>query len=655
MASHPEAEASFGQVQGATLNSSLTARHPSTAAAEEQHLRSGICILIPTYGAAGKLSICLQSLANYAPPNCTVYVLDDATPDDSVRRISCEEKYSGLEVHYRRSQKNRGFVTTCNWGVETCRQAGHDLLILNSDAEITAGSLEEMQAVLYLHEKHAVVSPRSDHATIYSLPSNGERVSAAESYELWIKLRELLPRYQLMPTAVGFCMLVKGVVLERFDFFDEIYSPGYNEENDFVCRINRFGYSAVAANWAFVYHHESSSFGSRRASLESAHREILIERYPEYERKLADYSRFHVDPVEQFSSLFLPHRPRILFDCYHLPAQHSGTSEFALNLLREVARLMKDDFDLYVGAGEGQIFFENELRGYRLHDEHAPEPTEFDLVYKPCQVFTWPEFRRMTRFAPRVAFTLQDIIGVRCDYLSSPDRKIVFRQTVELTDCIFTISEFARSDFDAFFSTDIPMRVIHHGTSAGPVAVSNSEEEFILIMGNSFAHKGVAQAVSELEGSWPLVVLGGEDDSSRPGVTYLASGNLTRRHIHELVTKAKMLVYPSHYEGYGLPVVDFLAMGKPVVALTSEVNREIAELTGGENLHTVRSARDLHSAVQKILVDAPKVPNRPPRRWADAAQEYVAAFREMLSRDIDVNKLRRRFEAVRLIESLGKA
>ena len=93
-------------------------------------------------------------------------------------------------------------------------------------------------------------------------------------------------------------MLISSIVLERFGLFDEIYSPGYNEENDFVCRINRYGYSAVAANRAFVFHFETSSFGTRRRNLEARNSQILLNRYPEYSRKIADYLRFQIDPVE---------------------------------------------------------------------------------------------------------------------------------------------------------------------------------------------------------------------------------------------------------------------------------------------------------------------------------------------------------------------
>src|SRR5271157_4591193 len=48
-----------------------------------------VAILIPTFGAAEKLLVCLQSLARHAPADCRVYVADDGTPDDSVRK-TCE-------------------------------------------------------------------------------------------------------------------------------------------------------------------------------------------------------------------------------------------------------------------------------------------------------------------------------------------------------------------------------------------------------------------------------------------------------------------------------------------------------------------------------------------------------------------------------------
>ncbi len=615
-----------------------------------------VLILIPAYGSAEKLRACLDSLARHLPTGaCSTCVLDDATPDNSVQQACEDAKKTFSELRYVRSEVNRGFVGTCNWGRRELLLPGYDLLLLNSDTEVTEGFLEEMQAVLHLHEKHAVVTPRSNNATIFSIPWSGERLAPADSYALWQRVRGLLPRFHVMPTAVGFCMLIKAQVLTFFDLFDEVYSPGYNEENDFVCRINRYGYSALAANWAYVFHHESASFGPRRAALEASHRRILLERFPEYERTVSEYASFHVDPVDVFAHAWAPHRPRILFDLFHLEAKFSGTSDFALNLLREVHRLLEADFDLYVGISAALPFFSPELRGYRIYEDGLNSRMTFDLLYKPCQVFTWIDFARMTRLSPRIAYTLQDIIGVRCQYLSGANREILFQKTADLADRVFTISNFSRDDFQAFYGSNVSMQVIYHGTNVGAAPGEFRQGDYILVMGNAFAHKGVSDALAHLHVDLPVVVLGGNSSEKRfsKNIQMLESGNRSRQQMRNLLTRARVVVYPSHYEGFGLPVVDALALGKPVIVLESAVNRELAGLLDDPNLHPIASLHQLNEAVELAYKQTAERPRKAPRRWRAAGEEYVSAWRELLARDIDVPKLRARFATVRMIQSVG--
>jgi len=420
----------------------------------------GVSIVIPAYGAAEALLRCLQSLVTHAPANCKVLVVDDATPDDSVRK-ACESMQPHFpQLSYHRSEENRGFVGACNFAYQHLREPGTDLLLLNSDTEVTAGFLEEMRAVLHLHERHAVVTPRSNNATIFSVPWNGERLPATESYELWKRIKDFLPRHQVMPTAVGFCILIKAEVLEQFGLFDEIYSPGYNEENDFVCRINRCGYSAVAANRAYVFHQERSSFGARRRNLESINSQTLVDRYPEYERKNSAYYQFIVDPLETFANLYAPHRCRILFDLFDWPVEKSESSVFALHLFREVSRLAGDSVEFYAGLRDSQTFFAHELAGHRVYEDAPDAQMNFDLVFRPLQIFTWEEFSRMNRLAPRVSYLSLGMLGVRSDFLNSPARQILFRKVAELSNCVFAASEFAHTDFEAFYGMDLPMRAI---------------------------------------------------------------------------------------------------------------------------------------------------------------------------------------------------
>ena len=114
---------------------------------------------------------------------------------------------------------------------------------------------------------------------------------------------------------------------------------------------------------------------------------------------------------------------------------------------------------------EARRFFADELTGYRFYDENRHADTRFDLVFKPSQIFTWPELRRLVRLGGRVAFTHLDIIAVRCDYLSGPSTRTLFKTAAQLADRVFTISEFSRNDFEAFYDAQVRFEVIHLGTN----------------------------------------------------------------------------------------------------------------------------------------------------------------------------------------------
>jgi glycosyltransferase involved in cell wall biosynthesis len=606
-------------------------------------LSTAVSILIRAEGAEESLRNCLSSLAQFAPTDCFPYVLGGSLSESKIvgEFDSLLPKLSHVD-----GEAVHSFVKDIS-------ELQTDVLILDASAEVTEGFLEELQTVLYLHERHAAVSPRSNHARFFSIPFPEVDTDASASYAVWQQIHRLLPRYQVMPAAAKFCLLIKAEVLNRFR---HLRINAWDNTDDFVCRINRYGYSAVAANWAYVFQHKARLTTCEEEKLEEAHDEALQFQYPEYERMLADYEQSHRNPLERFASLYLPHRPRILFDLFHLTCAHSGTSEFGLNLLHELYRILEDKFELIVGMNQANRVFASELAGYRFQEDRPDSGAVFDLVFKPCQITSWAEFRRMHQFAPRISYTLLDIIGVRCEYMNSPRRQILLQKASELSDCIFTISEFSHSDFAAFYQLDIPMRVVHLGTNAGITGGEFRVGEHVLIVGNDFAHKGIRDAMQQLAHSTlPLVVLGGEEEPGTPNVRWLSSGNLSRQHVRELFSNARVVVYPSYYEGFGLPVVDALALGKPVVVFDSVMNRELAALTSNSKFYRIGSLDELSPTVAKLFAmeedQSTKQPSAEPRRWSDVAVEYAQAFQEILARDIDLAKLRARWETLRNLDA----
>lgn len=258
----------------------------------------GITVVVPVYGDWPSLEACIKALLQYAPDQRVLFVNDCGPEVDSI-----EEKLLALikdrpTYHYKRNKQNLGFVGTCNRAVFELDRTNNDILLLNSDAEITEGAIEEMKKVLDRAENIASVCPRSNNATVFSIPFNPHTLKLLppkESHDVYIKIKDKLPEVYETPTTHGFCMLVRRTVIKKYGLFDEVFGLGYGEENDFCMRVRQHGFTHAVANWAYVYHEGSRSFSvERRNERADKNAKIIDERYPTYRQDVGEYTRLYV-------------------------------------------------------------------------------------------------------------------------------------------------------------------------------------------------------------------------------------------------------------------------------------------------------------------------------------------------------------------------
>jgi alpha-1,3-rhamnosyl/mannosyltransferase len=109
-----------------------------------------------------------------------------------------------------------------------------------------------------------------------------------------------------------------------------------------------------------------------------------------------------------------------------------------------------------------------------------------------------------------------------------------------------------------------------------------------------------------------------------------------------LYNGARALVYPSHYEGFGLPPLEMMACGGPVLASTAgslvELFRESAHLTPAEDEAGWRDAMeriirddDWHALLRKDVIDAAR-----PFTWERCALETFDVYRKVLGRGLSL-------------------
>ena len=256
--------------------------------------KNKVTVVVPVYADWESLKGCINSIKKYVGPEHNIILINDCGPEADILEENINEIIKKRPNYkYYRNSKNLGFLKTCNRAVFELDKSNNDILLLNSDTKLTEGFLEEMLDVLSNDNKIGAVSPRSNNATIATVPLSSapeKGIGPEKSYKLFKALKKRLPRYNEIPTALGFCVLIRRTVIDKYGLFDEVFGKGYGEENDFSMRIKQGGYISVLSNWSYVFHMEARSFTMKtKLELIKKNRAILDKRYPEYTELVRSY------------------------------------------------------------------------------------------------------------------------------------------------------------------------------------------------------------------------------------------------------------------------------------------------------------------------------------------------------------------------------
>jgi len=379
-------------------------------------------VVVPIHGAAEALGRCLRSLFAHTDfeRHQLLLVLDGPQPP-AVSTLVATAVAAGAAGHPRQVRalaqpERQGFVAAVNRGMA---ESGRDVVLLNSDTQVTAGWLDKLQRAAYTAPEIATATPFSNSATICSLPRFLEANALPTGWDVdaFARLVEerALPAYPRLPTGVGVCLYLKRKALAQLGLFDRgTFGLGYGEESEFCMRALKAGYAHVLDDATFVFHEGHRSFGaSRRGRVAAAHRR-LARLHPEY---LATVARFlREDPLaplrERVIAALAPPRRRQLgagtgggrpgapARVLHVvhgwpPWNHAGTELYAAWLVRrqaehrevtvlariaDPARGLGDAIELLDGGARVRLLVRNfDERDPRSRNALASRPVERDF------------------------------------------------------------------------------------------------------------------------------------------------------------------------------------------------------------------------------------------------------------------------------------
>lgn len=241
------------------------------------------------------------------------------------------------------------------------------------------------------------------------------------------------------------------------------------------------------------------------------------------------------------------------------------------------------------------------LERYRIPDYMAEKPSVFHSSY----------FRVLPQAGVHNVTTVHDLTyhfyrkGLpKAVHLWEEERAL------KHSEAIICISENTKRDLLTFYPwvKEETIHVIYNGVSDDFYPIKNIEKKgYLLFIGNSsvgYKRYDIAQEVAK-----------------RTGLELVAARNVTSEELNKLYNEALCLLYPSDYEGFGLPILEAQKAGCPVIAQNYS---SVPEVIGKGGLIVEHSSTE--KIVQQMVEKVNEVQSRPMQGIIAAGIENAKRF-----------------------------
>jgi mannosyltransferase len=278
-----------------------------------------------------------------------------------------------------------------------------------------------------------------------------------------------------------------------------------------------------------------------------------------------------------------------------------------------------------------------------------------------AEVFHSSYFRTARGARVRNVTTVHDMVyemGLAGTGLRAAWHRHAHRRALFSSDAIVCVSARTRDDLLEVYpslATRCPIAVIHHGVAALDVTHVDRDrhgQPYLLFVGGRGTYKnfGVALQAFAASGLWregfQLHCTGHPftheevGDIARRGLAahVIGLGALPRAELDRLYAGAYCLLYPSLFEGFGMPLLEAMRAGCPVVAANRSVMPEIAGdaalLVDAEDPHAVATAllRLSDPALRRSLAASGRA-RATLFTWARSASQHAEVYLALVAAD----------------------
>jgi GT2 family glycosyltransferase len=563
-----------------------------------------VTIVILTWNGLDYTRRCLATLRERTSyRNYALLVVDNGSVDGTLDYLRQQPDLTLLE-----NETNLGFARGCNQGI-LAAPAGADIILLNNDTEIEqADWIEQLQASAYRAPQVGLVGCRLrrpdgmlQHAGTYMPPTyRGQQLGAGE--------RDInqYSRERAVEGVVFACVYIKREVLDDVGLLDESYFS-YYEDSDYCLKVARRGYSVVCCGAVTLVHHENVSTSVNQVKHEQLFlpsQQIFRARWEPWLEARRYHSRIGWHSLLNFPSGYaISSRQLVLelerqgFEMRYRYAYGPGTiiprpePEPADHYLIELVRRRPiEPSDVQVVYAQGDVFAANDgaykigftmLETDRLPAEWVRQANQMDELFVPTA------FNQATFQASGVTRPISIMpLGVDPDYFNPQ----ITGYPLEGVYTFLAIFEWGPRKAPALL-----LKAFNDEFRTG--------EEVVLLC-------KVLNTDPRVEVAREVAALG----LRRAGGRVLFSLNeITPTHqLGALYRSADCFVLPTRGEGWGMPILEAMACGLPVIA---------TDWGGQRDFMSIHNAYPLQ--VERLVAADPLNPYYRGAQWAEPSYEHL--------------------------------
>jgi glycosyltransferase involved in cell wall biosynthesis len=346
----------------------------------------------------------------------------------------------------------------------------------------------------------------------------------------------------------------------------------------------------------------------------------------------------------------------------------TGVGKFAYKTIKKIAR-MRADIKFIIVSDNKMKQMDLDTVEQIIIGDYSIKKKALNKLYSPIWVNTFFK-KEITKISPDIIFypnfvmpiinnskikklaVIHDVIHKSFpsshSWIYNKYLDMVINNTLANADVITTPSNHSKNELMKYYN-DInqeKIKVTYHGIDKDNYNRINLDFNFpyILLVGTHSPRKNlnvVHQAWKNLKQDFPkikLVIVGKGKFFSELAADndVILTGYVSEDKLNALYDQAKVFCFPSLYEGFGMPILEAMSHGTPVISAN---NSSLPEVLGESGLLIKKNNKvEWENAIRKVISDkklAKNLEQKGKKRaqefsWENSAKEYIKIFENLL-------------------------